>query len=80
MKWSIFAVSGTTFDSDLLLESDDKRPWPVMDEARLGAGEAPGTSVISLAAVAITKWASGYWQSPSPVGGGEAGSHVATPP
>ena len=33
MKWSILAVSGTTFDSDLRPECDDKRPWPIMDEA-----------------------------------------------
>lgn len=33
MKWSILAVSGTTFDSDLRPQRDDKRPWPIMDEA-----------------------------------------------
>lgn len=36
VKWSILAISGPTFDSDLRPERDDKRPWLIMDEAALG--------------------------------------------
>lgn len=58
VKWSVLAVSGNTFDSDLRLRCDDKHPRPIMDEAELGRGEARG-STITLAAVAITKPVSG---------------------
>lgn len=54
MKWSVLAVSGSTFDSDLRLQCDDKHPRLIMDEAELGRGEAQG-STITLAAVAITR-------------------------
>ena len=43
VKWSILAISGPTFDSDLRPERDDKRPRLIMDEAargRRGSGPA----------------------------------------
>lgn len=36
VKWSILAISGPTFDSDLRPERDDKRPRLIMDEAEPG--------------------------------------------
>lgn len=42
VKWSIRTVSGSTFDSDLRLECDDRHPRPIMDEAEPGRGEALG--------------------------------------
>lgn len=62
MKWSILLVSGTTFDSDLRPECDDKRPWPIMDEAAC-EGEAPGPT-IPLPAAAVTQLVSGRPPSP----------------
>ena len=70
VKWSVLAVSGTTFDSDLRLECDDRHPWPIMDEAELGRGEARGSIISS----AITEPGSGRSRSPGPSGGGEAGN------
>lgn len=69
VQWRVLAVPGTTFDSDLRPECDDKRPRLIMDEAELCWGEARGPA-IRPAAAAITQ---PVRESASPSPGGWGG-------